>query len=181
MLTVVASDPPWKFGDRLAGKTRGAERQYRCLTVPEIVDVMRPALPESGPAVLFLWRVAAMQREAFAVVDALGFTVKTEVVWRKLTRSGKPWFGMGRYVRASHETCLIATRGRGCFPELRNVRSVFEAQVREHSRKPEEFYDLIEALYPRARYVEIFARAQRDGWACHGDQVGTFKARRRAA
>jgi N6-adenosine-specific RNA methylase IME4 len=110
-----------------------------------------------------------MVPEAYAVADAWGFTAKSEIVWRKLTRGGKAHFGLGRYVRATHETAILAARGR---PDLlaHNVRSLFEAQVGRHSEKPEAFYDLVEELSP-GPYLELFARRSRPGWTCLGNEV----------
>jgi len=105
-----------------------------------------------------------------------GFTPKTEIVWLKKTAHGNRWFGMGRTVRAEHETCIIATRGR---PKVLNhsVRSTFvtdfaglSAQVGRHSEKPEEFYKIVETLFD-GPYVELFARRQRPGWTCQGDEA----------
>jgi N6-adenosine-specific RNA methylase IME4 len=170
---VVVSDPPWHFGDSLPGKTRGASKQYGCLSVPDIAGEMSP-LCEGDNVALFLWRVAAMQEEALHLCRLLGFTVKSEIVWEKLTKNGLPHFGMGRYVRASHEVCLIAVKGRA-FPEIRNVRSRFAAPVREHSRKPEEFYRIVESMYPSAEKRECFARTVRTGWSQHGNQLGSLE------
>jgi N6-adenosine-specific RNA methylase IME4 len=165
---VLTADPPWPFRDKLPGPTRGAAKNYRCeMTVEDIKRYPLPALEDD--AVLFLWRVAAMQEEALAVVRSWGFAPKTEVVWLKLTKHGKRHFGMGRIVRAEHETCIIATRGR---PRrlLKNIRSTFEARVGKHSEKPEAFYELVEALY-EGPYVELFARRRRLGWESFGDEL----------
>ncbi len=165
---VVVADPPWKFGDRLSGKTRGAERHYQTLTAEEISVMALPQIADD--AALFLWRVAAMQEEALHVVRSWGFTLKSELVWRKLTPNEKVHFGMGRYVRASHETCLIAVRGR-CFPRVRDVRSIFDAiRPAQHSAKPEAFFELVERMY-EGPYLEVFARRQRPGWTCIGDEM----------
>lgn len=164
---VLVSDPPWRFGDSLPGKGRGATKHYDCMSVEDICAFdLPPLLPG---CVLLLWRVAAMQREALDVMDAWGFTLKSEIVWRKLTSTGKPHFGMGRHVRAAHETCLIGVRGR-VTPKARNIRSVFGAQVGEHSAKPDEFYRLVEQLY-RGPYVELFARKRRPGWHSFGNEL----------
>lgn len=171
----IVLDPPWQFGDALPGASRGASKQYACMGVAGIVDVLTEATAGAPNVVAFCWRVAAMQGEALSVLAACDLTVKTELVWEKLTRHGKPHFGMGRYVRASHEVCLIATRGRA-FPEVRNVRSRFAAPVREHSRKPEEFYAIVEQLYPSSPKVELFARTPRAGWTQHGLELGKFEA-----
>jgi N6-adenosine-specific RNA methylase IME4 len=108
-----------------------------------------------------------MPEEALRVVYSWGFTPKSEIVWIKFTPGGKLHFGMGRTVRAAHETCMIATRGR---PQRKSasVRSIFDAVVGKHSAKPEEFYDLVESLYD-GPYAELFARRVRPGWSCFGN------------
>jgi N6-adenosine-specific RNA methylase IME4 len=175
----MVADPPWKFADGLGA--RGAEAQYACMDMDAIYHEMASVLAQwdslraSRDAVLFLWRVAAMQLEALSVAEDLGFAVKAELVWEKLTKTGQPHFGMGRYVRNSHEVCLIAVRGRA-LPAVRNVRSRFAAPVREHSRKPDAFYRLVEQLYPISRKVEMFARTSRVGWVQHGHERRKFDA-----
>jgi site-specific DNA-methyltransferase (adenine-specific) len=164
---VLVADPPWKFDDHLPGKGRGAGKHYPCM---DIVDIWRfPLPPIADNAVLFLWRVSAMQEEALHVLNTWGFALKSELVWRKLTVTGKPHFGMGRYVRAAHETCLIATRGR-FKPKSRSIRSVFEAPVGEHSAKPDAFYGLVEQ-FSDGPYVELFARRTRPGWSTYGNEL----------
>lgn len=166
MTSVLIADPPWRFGDKLPGTSRGAERNYPTLSWQEIAKFPLPPLADD--AHLFLWRVAAMQVEALHVVSAWGFTVKTEIVWCKQTSTGARWFGMGRHVRAEHEICLVATRGR---PKVRSrsVRSTFAAPVVGHSAKPDAFYALVEELVGPG--VELFARRQRPGWQCYGDEL----------
>ncbi len=134
-------------------------------------DLCTFALPPlADDCLLLLWRVAAMQAEALTVLGAWGFTLKSEIVWRKLTRTGKPHFGLGRYVRAGHEVCLIGTRGRVKVAD-RAVRSVFEAPVQEHSRKPDAIYEIAERLVPGGPFVEMFARRTRRGWTTLGNEV----------
>lgn len=164
---VIVADPPWKFSDSLPGKTRGASKQYPTLAVSDIARFELPPLADD--ALLLMWRVAAMQEEALFVCRAWGFTVKAEMVWVKETKTGKPYFGMGHYTRGQHETCIIATRGK---PVIRShsIRSTFSAKVQEHSRKPDEFYSIVEQLSD-GPYVELFARRRRDGWTQHGNQL----------
>lgn len=135
-----------------------------------------PLPPLADDCVLFLWRVASMQQSALDVVRAWGFVVKTEVVWLKKTVNGLQWFGMGRTLRAEHEVCLVATRRR---PNVLNhsTRSTFitdfegfSAPVVRHSEKPEKFYEIVESLYA-GPYCELFARRQRPGWTCLGNEV----------
>lgn len=175
------ADCPWAFADRLPGESRGAEKNYPVLGVDALKAYPLPPLRDD--CILFFWRVSAMQPEALAVVEAWGFTVKSEIVWVKLSRAGSDLgslhFGLGRYVRAAHETCLIATRTRGQDgkrlahqPKVlsRSVRSVLVAPYRGHSRKPSEMYDAIEQLCP-GPYVELFARDVRPGWFAFGNEL----------
>lgn len=160
---VLVADPPWRFSDGLPGNGRGAAKHYGCLATN---DIMRfPLPPLADDAVLFLWRVAAMQEEALAVAKAWGFVIKSEIVWRKTGR-----IGMGRYVRHCHEVCLIGRRGKMLDRLDRGVRSTFDAPASKHSAKPDEFYDLVERLYA-GPYAELFARRHREGWSCFGDEL----------
>lgn len=165
----VVADPPWAFSDQLSGEKRGAARNYDVMSVDDLCRIPLP--PIADDAYLFLWRVSAMVEEAYRVVRAWGFKPKSEVVWNKLTKTGKPWFGMGHHVRASHETAILAVRGR---PTRYNAstRSSFSAPVLRHSEKPAAFYALVEGLCPGPR-VELFARAERPGWTCLGNELVT--------
>lgn len=169
---VLAADCPWHFRDALPGPKRGAIAHYQCMSV---ADICRFEIPPMAPdSLLFLWRVASMQQEALDVAKAWGFKPKTEIVWHKLTRTGKTHFGMGHYTRASHETCLVCVRGR---PKIksRSVRSIFAAPVGRHSEKPSAFFSLVEELSD-GPYVELFARRHRVGWHCIGSELETSAA-----
>lgn len=164
---VITADPPWSFGDKLPGKGRGAEKHYPVMTVDEVCQFNVP--PTEPDAWLFMWRVSSQVEEAYRVVRAWGFTPKSEIVWEKVTRFGNPWFGMGRYVRASHETCIVAVKGKPK-PRSASVRSRFSAVAREHSAKPVEFYDIVEKL-SEGPYCELFSRSLRQGWTQFGNEV----------
>lgn len=166
---VLVADPPWAFNDKLPGPGRGAEKHYRVLTLADIMGFPLPPLADD--AYLFLWRVSSQVEEAYRVCGAWGFTAKSEIVWLKRTKTGKRWFGMGHHVRAEHESCIVAVRGRPK-PLVRNVRSTFEAEAGRHSAKPEAFFDLIETLC-QGPYAELFARRHRPGWTCYGDELPT--------
>ena len=182
---VVVADPPWSFKDRLPGPKRGAAKHY---TVAPSSEIERMALPfEIAPdAVLFLWRVSSQVEEAYRVCRAWGFAPKSEIVWVKTTKasstdvgSTKLAFGMGHRVRAAHESCIIAVRGK---PKRvsKSIRSVFHAPVGAHSEKPDSFFRLVEALYA-GPYVEVFGRKHRAGWTVIGDELGTTIESRGAA
>lgn len=163
---VLMADPPWQFADKLPGNGRGAAKHYPCMGVVALCAFQLPKL--APDCLLLLWRVAAMQREALQVITAWGFTLKSEIVWCKLSKTGKRHMGMGRYVRAAHETCLVATRGRVTVAD-RGVRSVFDAPVQGHSHKPDAIYEIAERLVPGGPYVEIFGRRRRQGWTVLGN------------
>jgi len=173
---VLSADPPWRLSDQLPGKSRGSGKNYRTMSVEEICALKLP--PIADDSLLFLWRLSSMVEEAYQVVRAWGFVPKAEVVWNKTTaRNGLPWFGMGRFTRASHETAILATRGRVKVVD-KGVRSRFSASVPVddrgkaiHSAKPEAFYrDVVERL-SRGPFCELFARRPRDGWTTIGDGI----------
>lgn len=170
---LITSDPPWRFGDALPGKSRGAGKNYKTMTIEEICAVQLPPLADD--CYLLLWRVAAMVEEGYRVGRAWGFTPKSEVVWEKTTKNGLPHFGMGRHVRAAHETAILFVRGKPK-PASKSVRSRFSASLPMdergrpiHSAKPEFFYREICERLSRGPFVELFARRPREGWTTIGD------------
>lgn len=189
----IVADPPWAPRDKLPGPTRGAARQYPVMSTDAIVALADVNVagelriygePVANDAILFLWRLASMQQDALDVVHAWGFDVKSEVVWRKLTKRGLPWFGMGRTVRASHETCLVSVRGRASkVIRAKNIRSTFAAPVPVdadgryiHSAKPDAFFDdVVMPLVGNVKRLEIFARTRRPGWDAIGNQLPPLK------
>lgn len=86
-------------------------------------------------------------------------------------------FFMGRLYRQTHELCLIGTNGNGVYKELKNKsqRSVCFAENLKHSAKPEYLQDSLEIMFPTSKKIEIFARRQREGWACLGNEIGERK------
>lgn len=172
---VLIADPPWKFRDRLPGKKRGAVKHYKCMTVSEIMR--HPLPPLHVDAVLFLWRVSSMVEEAYQVARAWDFTPKSEIVWNKTTDDTNETdaIGMGHIVRGAHETCIVATRGKALERASKGERTSFRAPVGEHSEKPEEFYRIVERIYPLElwpeAHAEIFARRRRKGWIQFGDEL----------
>jgi N6-adenosine-specific RNA methylase IME4 len=173
VISVLCADPPWLFRDRLPGPGRGAVKHYRCMTTDAICAMDIPTRNDPR-SVLFLWRVASMQEDALRVARAWGYTVKSELVWRKATVSGKRAFSMGHYVRGEHETCLIATRGTGCTSRDRKIRSTFDAPIGPHSAKPDAFYNIVRRMYPDAVKYELFARTVRKDFVQFGDELGSL-------
>lgn len=187
---VAAVDYPWSFDDGL-GK-RGAQAKYKTMA-PAFEFEFVERLNMAADSLLFMWRVSSQQRAALDLVEAWGYTPHSELVWCKETKTGKEHFGMGRIVRGSHESLIVATRGdfeietshETCLIARRgkpvilskSVRSRFSAPVPcdehgkpIHSAKPDEFFALVEPLLEGPR-VELFARKYRDGWTGIGDEL----------
>lgn len=170
------ADPPWDFSlYSEKGGNKSAQKHYRCLPMDEIMAF--PVLDLAADnCMLLMYATNPMIPQQIRCMEAWGFTYKTMAVWRKMTTHGKVGFGTGYIVRSSHEPILIGTRGK---PQAvaKNVRSIFDGKLREHSRKPEEGYAWAERLMPKARRrVELFSRTNREGWESWGDEVGKFDA-----
>jgi len=119
--------------------------------------------------VLFLWATVAMLEEAFEVMKAWGFCYKSNMTW------DKEIIGTGYWARNQHEHLLIAARGDPPKPPPAVMpASVIRERRREHSRKPEASYAIIEAMYPDLPKLELFARQARSGWDVWGNETGKF-------
>jgi N6-adenosine-specific RNA methylase IME4 len=159
---VLCADPPWRY-ERAPTPTRAVENQYPTMSTDDICSLEVPAAEDS---VLFLWATAPKLPEALDVMEAWGFTYRTNMVWVK----DRP--GMGWYARSRHELLLIGRRGSMPVPDEEDrPESVLNAPRGEHSEKPVEAYRLIESMYPLHPRVELFARGQRPGWAVWGNQA----------
>ena len=106
-------------------------------------------------------------RHSFALLDAWGFEDKAIVTWVK------DRMGTGRWLRSKSEFCIMAVRGKPTIP-LTNQTTVFYGPMREHSRKPDEFYQMVETLC-LGRRLDYFSREKRQGWEQFGDQPDMFK------
>src|SRR5215471_7598327 len=174
---VIYADPPWTFSTYShKGKGRSAEAYYDCMALADI-----KALPvaewAADDCVLLLWTTDPLLEKAFEVIRAWGFTYKTVgFYWAKLRKpeplygDGSFFTGLGFWTRANPELCLLATRGN---PRRRraDVPKLIVSPRREHSRKPDEVYDRIEALC-EGPYLEMFARSTRSGWDLWGQEAG---------
>lgn len=174
----VLADPPWRFQNR-TGKMAPEHRRlsrYGTMTLEEIM-----ALPVSEItaeiAHLYLWVPNALLPEGVKVLEAWGFEYKTNIVWHKIRKDGGPdGRGVGFYFRNVTELVLFGVRGKNArtlAPGRRQV-NFLASRKREHSRKPDELYDIIEQC-SRGPYLEMFARGTRDKWAAFGDQSEDYE------
>jgi len=163
---VIYADPPWQYSN--SGFTTSAENQYPTMPTEEIYSLPIKDLADEN-AVLFLWATNPLLEDALRVCKAWGFEYKTNFVWVKNRHTG------GFYCYGQHELLFVAVRG-SLLPKQEGVRSsVINAPRREHSRKPDEVYSIIEAMYD-GPYIELFARNKREGWVGWGIDHGIFQA-----
>ena len=168
----VYADPPWRFQNRTGKMAPEHQRllRYPTMTMEEILELPVDELsaPESH---LYLWVPNALIAEGLEVMKRWGFTYKTNLVWYKIRKDGGPdGRGVGFYFRNVTELILFGVRGsmRTLDPGRTQV-NLIPKQKREHSRKPDEIYGLIEACSP-GPYLELFARHARPGWVQWGNE-----------
>jgi N6-adenosine-specific RNA methylase IME4/ParB-like chromosome segregation protein Spo0J len=155
---VIVMDPPWPY--------RSDKSPYPSMTLDQIRDLPVPKLAAKD-AVLWLWTTNAMMRHAYPLLDAWAFGEKTILTWHK-TRSV-----VGSWLLNATEHCILATRGKPTVT-LTTETTLLSAKNREHSRKPAEFYALVEAICPSRRRLDLFGRETRPGWTTWGMERTKF-------
>lgn len=170
--STILADPPWQFVNR-TGKVAPEHRRllrYPTMELAEILElpVSRLAAAQSH---LYLWVPNALLREGLRVMDGWGFTYKCNLVWYKIRKDGGPdGRGVGFYFRNVTELILFGVRGSmRTLPPGRTQVNILSSRKREHSRKPDQIYDLIEKCSP-GPYLEVFARFRRAGWQQWGNE-----------
>lgn len=170
----VLADPPWRFTNR-TGKMAPEHRRlarYGTLTLAEI-EALPVAEVAAKRAHLYLWVPNALLPEGLRVMAAWGFRYTTNLVWHKVRKDGGPdGRGVGFYFRNVTELILFGVRGKDVRTLAAGRRQVnyLATRKREHSRKPDEVYGIIEACSPGPR-IELFARGVRDGWMGWGNEA----------
>lgn len=173
----ILADPPWRFANRTGKMAPEHHRlsRYGTMSLEEI-----KALPVSqvadDPSHLYLWVPNALLAEGLQVMEAWGFQYKTNLIWHKIRKDGgSDGRGVGFYFRNVTEVVLFGVRGKGARTLAAGRRQVnfLATRKREHSRKPDELYDLIEAC-SRQPCLELFARGGRPGWETWGNQAEVY-------
>lgn len=169
----VLADPPWRFQNR-TGKVAPEHRRLSRYDTLDWKDIAAlPVADLMGPqSHCYLWVPNALLAEGLGVLDGWGFTYKANLVWAKRRKDGGPdGRGVGFYFRNTTELLLFGTRGRlrTLAPARRQV-NIIETRKREHSRKPDEQYPIIESCSP-GPYLELFARYRREGWTGWGAEA----------
>jgi N6-adenosine-specific RNA methylase IME4 len=162
---VIVVDPPWSYDSRAEDPSHRAANPYPSMSI-DAIKAMPVGSLGAEDSILWLWTTNAHMPEAFGVLRDWGFTFKTILTWVK------DRMGTGDWLRGRTEHCLLAVKGRPTVL-LTKQTTVIEGPLRQHSRKPDEFYNLVESLCPGSK-VELFSRTQRDGWESFWGEVGLF-------
>ena len=175
--TTILADPPWRFQNR-TGKMAPEHRRLSRYGTMDLAEIMALPVAEvtADPAHLYLWVPNALLPEGPAATKAWGFDYKSNLVWHKIRKDGgSDGRGVGFYFRNVTELVLFGIRGKNARTEAPGRRQVnlLATQKREHSRKPDELYDIIEAC-SRGPYLELFARGARKGWTAWGNQAEEY-------
>lgn len=171
---LILADPPWKQSKGGAKAVRknssGKPLDYPTATLEEITEHLTAATSHASEnSVLFLWTIDKYLFEAQHIAESLGYKLHARMVWNKVT--GIP---AAFTVRYGHEYLLYMYRGKLppiAIAERGKIHTVFVEKARRHSQKPDVSYEIMERLYPNASKLELYARLERNGWDCWGNEV----------
>lgn len=163
LFDVIVCDPPWAYGREYDPDGSRVSSPY-----PEMKqsDLLKIKIPSSKNCVLFMWTTHAFIWDAKELLDEYGFEYKANLVWNKQK------MGMGAWLRMQCEFCLIGIKGNPLW-DNKTHRDIIEEPRREHSRKPESFYKLVEEITIGTR-LEFFSRKSRRGWSVYGNETQKF-------
>ena len=167
---VIVCDPPWPYGTQYDSDTRRVASPYPEMSLEDITNT-KPKF--ANPSVLWLWTTHKFLFDAKEILTDWGFEYKLTFVWNK------ELLGMGRWLRCQVEFCLLGTSGKLTeLWNLTNQRDILIESRREHSRKPEAFYKMVETLLPgpldETFYLEMYTRKKRSGWYSWGTEIDKF-------
>ncbi len=173
-VATILADPPWQFQNK-TGKIAPEHRRlsrYSTLNLNEIelMPIESVVMPKAH---LYLWCPNALLPDGLTVMRAWGFEYKSNLVWHKVRKDGGPdGRGVGFYFRNVTELILFGVKGKNArtLDAGRSQVNFLATRKREHSRKPDELYDIVEACSP-GPYLELFARGRRKNWLTWGDQA----------
>lgn len=174
--STILADPPWQFTNRTGKMAPEHKRlsRYPTLKLQEIKEIPVSTVAASQSH-LYLWVPNALLGEGLEVLSAWGFQYKTNIIWHKIRKDGGPdGRGVGFYFRNTTEIILFGIKGklRTLSPGRRQV-NIIRSRKREHSRKPDELYEIIKDCSP-GPYLELFARGKRAGWNQWGNEVENY-------
>lgn len=179
---IIYADPPWSYNDKALNRG-GALRHYQTMSIEQIKSLPVNQISADN-CTLFLWATFPKLPDAFAVIDAWGFTYKTcAFVWIKTNKRTNPdqfsflptdsfdsFWGMGNWTRSNAEICLLAVKGKPIRLNA-DVHQIIYAPISKHSSKPPETRDRIVQFCGDLPKIELFARNSTNGWFTYGNQV----------
>ncbi len=173
----VLADPPWQFQNR-TGKMAPEHKRLSRYGTMSLDDIRSLPVPDicAPTSHLYLWVPNALLPEGLDVLSAWGFDYKSNIIWHKIRKDGGPdGRGVGFYFRNTTEILLFGVRGKNARTRAAGRRQVniIRSMKREHSRKPDEQYEIIQSCSP-GPYLELFARGARDGWTSWGNQADDY-------
>jgi N6-adenosine-specific RNA methylase IME4 len=173
----VLADPPWQFQNR-TGKMAPEHKRLNRYETMDLKSIMELPVADvtAETAHLYLWVPNALLPEGLQVLKAWGFQYKSNLVWHKIRKDGGPdGRGVGFYFRNVTELILFGVKGKNArtLPPGRSQVNFLATQKREHSRKPDELYPLVESC-SMGPYLEMFARGSRAGWTTWGNQADEY-------
>lgn len=164
LFEIIAIDPPWGYGTQYSASGRRVANPYPEMTQEKLKAI---ELPAAENCVLFLWTTHQFIWDAKELLDTWGFKYRCMLVW------DKKQIGMGNLIRMQCEFCLVAIKGNPVFKDVHDIRDLIEEPRREHSRKPDEFYSLVNRLCT-GRKLDYFSRESREGWETYGNDTKKF-------
>jgi N6-adenosine-specific RNA methylase IME4 len=160
---VISIDPPWPYGTGYDPDGRRAANPYPEMSLEQIKAI---ELPAADDCVLWLWTTHKFMRHSFELLDAWGFRDVAILTWVK------DRMGLGSWLRSQSEFCIMAVKGKPPI-QLTNQTTIIDGPLREHSRKPDSFYELVNGLCVGAK-LDYFSREKRAGWAQVGNTTELF-------
>jgi len=163
LYNIIVIDPPWKFDGDYDGAARRSVPQYPMMDYEEIQSL---DIPAADDCVLWLWTTNLDMKAAWMIAEIWGFEVKSILTWVKNR------MGLGYWLRGQTEHCLLCIKGSPIWNNT-TMTTALHADVREHSRKPDEFYTMVDRICSGTK-LDMFAREQREGWTTWGNETEKF-------
>lgn len=168
---VIVIDPPWPYGTIYDPEYRRVGNPYPEMELDEIKDnaLGGKSIEDitTEDSVIWLWTTHKFLPSSFYLLEKWGFDYKLTMIWNKER------MGMGYWLRCQAEFCLLGVKGKPNWI-LENERDVLNIVRKEHSRKPDEFYEMVKRLSPNTKRIDIFSREKRDGFEQYGNEPDKF-------
>lgn len=170
---VIYADPPWSYGDKMAGHSFSLDHEYRTQSKQWIAKLPVQSI-SADTCVLFLWVTSPLLPEGLQTMTAWGFKFKTVAFcWSKYTKTGKLVSNLGRWTMGNVELCLLGVKGKGAnaWRQDKSVKQLVQAERTWHSEKPHAVRQRIVKMFGDRSRIELFARKKFAGWDAWGNEV----------